>query len=38
MELYLIRHAQSQNNVKPEEHRVEDPPLTELGPHFPDRN
>ena len=31
MELYLIRHAQSQNNVKPEEHRVEDPPLTELG-------
>ncbi len=31
MELYLIRHAQSQNNAKPEEQRVEDPALTELG-------
>lgn len=31
MELYLIRHAQSQNNAKPEEDRVEDPSLTELG-------
>ena len=31
MELYLIRHAQSWNNAKPEEQRVEDPGLTELG-------
>lgn len=31
MELYLIRHAQSQNNALPEEQRVEDPGLTELG-------
>jgi 2,3-bisphosphoglycerate-dependent phosphoglycerate mutase len=31
MELYLIRHAQSQNNALPEERRVEDPGLTELG-------
>ncbi|MCH7726450.1 MAG: histidine phosphatase family protein [Planctomycetes bacterium] len=31
MQLYLIRHAQSQNNAKPEEQRVEDPGLTELG-------
>ena len=31
MELYLIRHAQSQNNAKPAEQRIEDPPLTELG-------
>jgi 2,3-bisphosphoglycerate-dependent phosphoglycerate mutase len=31
MELYLIRHAQSFNNAAPEELRVEDPPLTELG-------
>jgi 2,3-bisphosphoglycerate-dependent phosphoglycerate mutase len=31
MKLYLIRHAQSANNALPEEQRVEDPPLTELG-------
>ncbi len=31
MELYLIRHAQSANNAKPEEQRLEDPPLTEIG-------
>jgi len=31
MELYLIRHAQSHNNALPEEQRVEDPGLTELG-------
>ena len=29
--LYLIRHAQSANNAKPEAERVEDPGLTELG-------
>jgi 2,3-bisphosphoglycerate-dependent phosphoglycerate mutase len=31
MLLYLIRHAQSQNNALPEEQRVEDPGITELG-------
>jgi 2,3-bisphosphoglycerate-dependent phosphoglycerate mutase len=31
VELYLIRHAQSANNARPEEERVEDPPLTDLG-------
>lgn len=31
MQLFLIRHAQSQNNALPDEERVEDPPLTELG-------
>ena len=31
MQLFLIRHAQSQNNALPEEQRVEDPGLTELG-------
>jgi 2,3-bisphosphoglycerate-dependent phosphoglycerate mutase len=31
MQLYLIRHAQSQNNALPEEDRVEDPGLTEIG-------
>ncbi len=31
MKLYLIRHAQSLNNALPEEERVEDPGLTELG-------
>ena len=31
MELYLIRHAQSQNNALPEKDRVEDPPLTDVG-------
>ena len=31
MQLYLIRHAQSQNNALPEEQRVEDPPITAIG-------
>lgn len=31
MELFLIRHAQSQNNAWPESKRVEDPALTEVG-------
>ena len=31
MRLYLIRHAQSENNARPEHERVEDPGLTELG-------
>ena len=31
MELYLIRHAQSLNNVRPEQDRVEDPPLSDIG-------
>lgn len=31
MDLYLIRHGQSENNARPETERVEDPPLTELG-------
>ena len=31
MELYLIRHGQSQNNARPEKLRVEDPSLTEDG-------
>ena len=31
MDLYLIRHAQSLNNERPEADRVEDPPLTDLG-------
>ena len=31
MELYLIRHAQSENNAQPEEQRVEDPALTAMG-------
>lgn len=31
MDLYLIRHAQSQNNALPEHQRVADPGLTELG-------
>lgn len=31
MELYLIRHAQSANNAKPEADRVADPPLTDIG-------
>lgn len=31
MQLFLIRHAQSQNNALPEEERVEDPGLTDLG-------
>ena len=31
MQLYLIRHAQSQNNALPDHQRVEDPGITELG-------
>ena len=31
MELFLIRHGQSLNNFQPQEQRVEDPPLTDLG-------
>jgi 2,3-bisphosphoglycerate-dependent phosphoglycerate mutase len=31
MQLYLIRHAQSENNAKPEDQRVPDPGITELG-------
>jgi 2,3-bisphosphoglycerate-dependent phosphoglycerate mutase len=31
MRLYLIRHAQSQNNALPESQRVDDPGITELG-------
>ena len=31
MELFLIRHAQSANNARPEAERVEDPELTDLG-------
>lgn len=31
MQLYLIRHAQSQNNALPEHQRVEDPGITGLG-------
>ena len=31
MQLYLIRHAESENNAKPAYARVEDPPITALG-------
>lgn len=31
VDLYLVRHAQSANNAKPEHERVEDPGLTEIG-------
>ena len=31
MQLFLIRHAQSQNNALPEAMRVEDPPITDIG-------
>ena len=31
MELFLIRHAQSANNAKPESQRVPDPGITEVG-------
>lgn len=31
MQLYLIRHAESENNARPNHERVEDPHLTELG-------
>ncbi|MGI9473562.1 MAG: histidine phosphatase family protein, partial [Rubripirellula sp.] len=31
MQLFLIRHAESENNAKPIYRRVEDPPLTAVG-------
>ena len=31
MQLYLVRHAESENNAKPPYERVEDPPLTRRG-------
>ncbi|NNE00032.1 MAG: histidine phosphatase family protein [Pirellulaceae bacterium] len=31
MQLYLIRHAESENNAKPAYQRVEDPPITAVG-------
>ncbi|MEM8667894.1 MAG: histidine phosphatase family protein [Planctomycetota bacterium] len=31
MQLYLVRHAESQNNARPENERVEDPPITDVG-------
>lgn len=31
MELYIIRHAESENNARPLEERVADPPLSEMG-------
>lgn len=31
MQLYLIRHAESQNNARPAHERVEDPPITAVG-------
>lgn len=31
MQLYLVRHAESENNARPIEQRVEDPSITELG-------
>lgn len=31
MQLYLIRHAESENNAKPVYERVEDPPITAVG-------
>lgn len=31
MQLYLIRHAESLNNSKPPQNRIEDPPITALG-------
>lgn len=31
MDVLFIRHAQSENNARPEPERVEDPPLTALG-------
>ena len=31
MQLYLVRHAESENNAKPSHCRVEDPPLTRRG-------
>jgi 2,3-bisphosphoglycerate-dependent phosphoglycerate mutase len=31
MQLYLIRHAESQNNARPPQNRVEDPTITSVG-------
>ncbi len=31
MQLYLVRHAESENNARPMEQRVEDPSITDLG-------
>ena len=31
MKLYLIRHAESENNAKPIYQRIEDPPITAVG-------
>ena len=31
MELYIIRHAESENNARPQEERTEDPTLSALG-------
>ena len=31
MQLYLIRHAESENNAKPPEQRVSDPSITDVG-------
>src|SRR6056297_1663142 len=31
MKVYLIRHAESENNTKPPEHRIEDPSITDRG-------
>ena len=31
MQLYLIRHAESENNARPPQNRVEDPAITSLG-------
>lgn len=31
MELYIVRHGESENNARPVEERVEDPGLTEIG-------
>jgi 2,3-bisphosphoglycerate-dependent phosphoglycerate mutase len=31
MEMYIIRHAESENNARPVEERVEDPALSDLG-------
>lgn len=31
MHLYLIRHAESENNARPEHERIEDPPITQRG-------
>ena len=31
MELFLVRHAQSLNNARPQRERIPDPPLTDVG-------